>query len=130
MRPSLTRLEEDGRDQGQGQWMSIETGGQTFPEVSIPLLPMLPSMAFPIHPPKHCFQEALTIGQDTMPRSGQGWLVSSDLGATPSLPHAGFHPCGLAPWEPPNHTQPVQEVHLLWEHGVLSLPSHPPQPEP
>lgn len=74
-------------------------------------------------------REALTIGQDPVPRSGQGWLVSSDLGATPSLPHAGFHLCGLAPWEPPKHTQPVQEVHLLWEHGVLSLPSYPPQPE-
>lgn len=69
------------------------------------------------------------IGQAIVPESGQGGLISSDLQATRSLPHSGFHPCGLAPWEPPQTHKPLQEMHLLREHGVLSLPSHPPQLE-
>lgn len=74
------RLEEDGRDQGQGHWMSAEVRGQplSFLEVAIPLLFMLSSMAFPIYPHYQLSSQTLLpgspyyIGQATVPGSGQG----------------------------------------------------------
>lgn len=90
--------------------MSAEVRGQPLSSLEVASYPLLPpwhsSSVFTIRcPPKHCFQEVCPhTGQDIVPESGQGGFISSVLGATPSLPHSGFHPCGLAPWEPPKHT--------------------------
>lgn len=68
------------------------------------------------------------IGQAIVPESGQGGLISSDLQATRSLPHSGFHPCGLAPWEPPPPNTQATAGNASPQGTWCSVPAQPPAP--
>lgn len=114
--------------------MSAGGRGQHLSSLEVALLPSLPtlaSMAFLICLHYQVSSQTLLlgsphIGQAIVPESEQGGLISSDLGATLSLPHSGFHPCGLAPWEPPN-TQ-ATAGNASPQGTWCSVPAQPPAP--